>query len=166
MSAELSESLLNGRFQLLERPTVLPGSCAVCGSVERPVVDFQATVEWYGAILICTDCILAAAHLVSAANSVAAQDSDNSVLIFADVEAINEYVRRASDSVNRLSILLDHIGFDDKVKREETSTDDKFDDGADEKPAEPVLEDVGFLSIEGPSGLSADSSDESGILSL
>lgn len=52
---------LTSRFTLLPTPVVAPGKCVVCGAVDRPVVDFNATVEFYGAILLCNICLCEAA---------------------------------------------------------------------------------------------------------
>lgn len=106
---ELPESVVNGRFKVTDRPTVFPGKCAVCGTVERPVVDFGMTLDYYGAVLLCVEC------LTSAYNTVQLVMGDESapapaVPHFLDEVAINEYVRFASDSINRLSILLDLNG--------------------------------------------------------
>jgi hypothetical protein len=35
-----------------------PGTCCVCGSNQRGCVDFGITVEYFGAVLICEECIL------------------------------------------------------------------------------------------------------------
>ena len=35
----------------------LPGHCVVCGSNQRDCVDIGFTAEYFGAVLICTDCI-------------------------------------------------------------------------------------------------------------
>ena len=54
---DLPVSVINGRFRVTDRPYADPGKCTVCGSVSKPVVDFDMTVDYYGAILLCTDCI-------------------------------------------------------------------------------------------------------------
>ena len=48
---------VNSRFRILSTPEILPGKCAVCGAPDRPVVDFDATVPMYGAILLCFSCV-------------------------------------------------------------------------------------------------------------
>ena len=52
------------RFQVTERPLVTPGKCAVCGAVDRPVVDFNMTLQFYGAVLLCTTCLTEAGHAI------------------------------------------------------------------------------------------------------
>jgi hypothetical protein len=61
---ELTLSEINGRFQILERPMALPGNCAVCGAVNKPVVDFGLSLDWYGAVYICVEDLQAAARIV------------------------------------------------------------------------------------------------------
>jgi len=58
------------RFQLVPiSMTALPAKCAVCGSVERDVVDFSMSVEDYGAVLLCISCVAAAAQLIKYVSS-------------------------------------------------------------------------------------------------
>lgn len=57
MSAELSPRDINGRFRFYGPPFPLPGKCAVCGNVRTPVIDFGASVDGFGAILICQTCV-------------------------------------------------------------------------------------------------------------
>lgn len=53
----MTELPLNSRFKLLDRPFVNPGKCAVCGAVDRPVIDFGLNIDFYGAVLLCVSCI-------------------------------------------------------------------------------------------------------------
>lgn len=102
---ELPESVVNGRFKVTERPTVFPGKCAVCGTVERAVVDFGMTLDYYGAVLLCVECVTSAYTTVQL---VVGDEGSSTPAVphFLDEVAINEYVRSANDSINRLSILL------------------------------------------------------------
>ena len=52
------------RFKLTNLPLVTPGKCACCGAVDRPVVDFDMTVQFYGAVLLCITCLAEAARLI------------------------------------------------------------------------------------------------------
>jgi hypothetical protein len=45
------------RIQILERPMALPAKCIVCGGVDRPVLDFQFDIEYYGAVYFCVECL-------------------------------------------------------------------------------------------------------------
>lgn len=47
----------SSRFKVLERPFVAPGKCAVCGAVDKPVVDFGFDLDWYGVVYFCLDCM-------------------------------------------------------------------------------------------------------------
>lgn len=53
---------VTSRFRIMDSPIVLPGKCSVCGTVDRPVIDFNTTIPMYGAILICFSCISEAAR--------------------------------------------------------------------------------------------------------
>lgn len=59
-----SSAVANARFQLIPRPLVAPGKCAVCGTTERAVVDFGAYVDWFGAIYLCVSCLAEAAATI------------------------------------------------------------------------------------------------------
>lgn len=69
------------RFQLLDKPIAAPGKCAVCGSVSKPVIDFNFNLDWYGAVYFCVECMQSAArtlNLVPAAEyaSLAQENAD------------------------------------------------------------------------------------------
>lgn len=61
---ELTLSEINGRFQILNRPMALPAKCCVCGAVNKPVLDFGLSLDWYGAVYICVEDLQAAARIV------------------------------------------------------------------------------------------------------
>lgn len=45
-------------------PMALPGTCIMCpGSVRRWFIDTEIQIEWYGAILICDECVTHMGHL-------------------------------------------------------------------------------------------------------
>jgi hypothetical protein len=62
--SELTLSQINGRFKLLDRPAALPGKCAVCGAVDKPVVDIGLDLEFYGVVYFCVECMTAAAQVL------------------------------------------------------------------------------------------------------
>lgn len=122
MSVELSESVLNGRFKVSEKPLVAPGKCACCGAVDKPVVDFGFDVEFYGTVLLCGDCITEALSLLTAVFPVSSESQAQVVpLPTLNVEAINGYVLDAIDSIGRLRNLLPN-SVDDSEDAEELST--------------------------------------------
>lgn len=55
---------INSRFKITERPFAAPGKCAVCGAVDRPVVDFGLNIEWYGRVYFCTECLTEVAQII------------------------------------------------------------------------------------------------------
>lgn len=55
---------LTSRFQVVERPLAHPGKCAVCGSTDRPCVDFGFDVEDYGTVYFCLDCLTEVADVI------------------------------------------------------------------------------------------------------
>lgn len=169
MTVELPESVVNGRFKVTERPTVFPGKCAVCGTVERAVVDFGMTLDYYGAVLLCVECVTSAYTTVQL---VVGDEGSSTPAVphFLDEVAINEYVRSASDSINRLSILLDLNGIPLSKGNEEVfsepelpiesieSTIDESDEVSEE--SEPPIEQEPLFVIDKRSvSVSASSSD-------
>lgn len=55
---------LNSRFQTYPSPVSSPGKCAVCGAVDRPVVDFGMDIQFYGAVMFCFECMASAARTI------------------------------------------------------------------------------------------------------
>lgn len=57
--------IANSRFQILDVPAAAPGKCAVCGfagrEYNRQYVDFGMSLDFYGVVYFCTDCLKAAA---------------------------------------------------------------------------------------------------------
>jgi len=53
------------RFKVLDTPVLAPGTCFVCGSAgddKRKFIDFGKQIEWYGAVYVCTECIVEVAE--------------------------------------------------------------------------------------------------------
>lgn len=51
-----SGEALQSRMRVINLPILPPGKCAVCGAVDKKVVDTGTDVEWYGRIYFCEDC--------------------------------------------------------------------------------------------------------------
>ena len=169
MTVELPESVVNGRFKVTERPTVFPGKCAVCGTVERAVVDFGMTLDYYGAVLLCVECITSAYTTVQL---VVGDESASTPAVphFLDEVAINEYVRSANNSINRLRVLLDLNAVPASKGDEEVVSEPELpiefvepiandSDGVSEQSEPPIEQEPLFIIGERPTSVSADSSD-------
>lgn len=68
-------------FQVLERPSVHPGHCLICGNTQRRCVQLAPEVDYadlgYGALLLCETCILqAASKFIQPANPVACDHAE------------------------------------------------------------------------------------------
>lgn len=113
----LPASVINGRFKVLDRPEPAPGHCAVCGSVSKPVVDFDMTVDYYGAILLCVDCVREAfinlGNLYPALMA-PAQVGPLSNAAALDVGTVHEYLAASLDATNRLVAILPDADFLDE----------------------------------------------------
>lgn len=104
MTIELTESQINGRFKINPKPVASPGKCSVCGSVERAVVDFGLDVEFYGAVVICTECFICAAQIL---DLVPGEKLRTAQLVQLDHEhQLNEAGRVANEYNAKLSDLL------------------------------------------------------------
>lgn len=65
VNTQIKGEEIQSKFQVLDKPTIHPGFCICCGSVERPVVDFGIEVDYealgFGALLLCISCVTQAA---------------------------------------------------------------------------------------------------------
>lgn len=146
MTAVLSDSVLNGRFSVHEKPITAPGKCACCGSVNKPVVDFGFTVDYYGAVLMCGECIREALALLDTVFPVEGVQDQVVPLPAIDVEAINVYVRTASDAIDRLRSVLPDVVL--PVEESEELPDDPDPDAGITNEADNAYDKS--VSIEGP----------------
>lgn len=152
---ELSEAQINGRFRFLERPAVAPGKCACCGAVDKPVVDFGFDLDFYGVVYLCLDCLgeavqVAGVHMTSAKSQVVPPPSVNA-------EAVDEYLRRSTESINRLIAILPAAYFDVEDDAEADESDSGVSVGELGHPLGTIPDAQGDdvnvdepLSIEGP----------------
>lgn len=134
---ELSEAMINGRFRYLERPAIAPGKCAVCGAVDRPVVDIGLDLDFYGVVYFCVDCLGEASRVANAhATDTVPQAVPLSTLL--DFEAVNEYLRSVSKSLDRVTAILPDHYFD--VPDDEDGTELSVEDAerTDRSNSEPV----------------------------
>lgn len=170
-------SVANARFQLLERPLVEPGKCSVCGTAERPVIDFGAYVQWYGAIYICESCLADAARTINMvyaseldeAREKASQSFLSQCAAYEVMVVSNEWYERASD-------LFGNIPVPDALSRFGIDLEDSGQSG-EEVPSQPELpfdaesgdsdgtlgtprQDSDSAIDSGPISISTDSSDE------
>lgn len=141
MAAELTESQINGRFRLLDKPVAMPGKCSVCGSVEREVLDFGLDVEFYGAVVICVSCLTEAAGLL---DMVPGSKLRTARLVQqAHVQEVNEAGEVASEYAARISSLLSE--FTDRLRSIYDPSVVKSNEGPQDS-VEPAVEDTGKSS--------------------
>lgn len=148
MPAELTLSQINGRFKVLDRPAALPGNCTVCGAVDRPVVDFNFDLDFYGAIVICVECMKAAAEILGMVDRESLDRAElvqraHSDQIMAAKELTDEYYNRIADLLGEFTDRLRSIHepsakSDDEVPGQNdagATTDDNSPDGSDKPVA-------------------------------
>lgn len=133
MSAELSPHEANSRFHYLEPPFPLPGKCAVCGNVKRPVVDFGQNIDPYGAVLICTACV-SEAHALLVRHGVVRVPQTTSK---EDLEAVHQQIKEEYDAnLGRISDLLDR--YDGLLRHSAYNLAEASAGNSDETTGEPV----------------------------
>ena len=148
----LSEAQINGRFRYLERPAALPGKCACCGSVDKPVIDFGFDLDFYGVVYLCVSCLGEATSIVEANSEGAEPQIVPPPTV--DLKAVDEYLRAATDASSRLCAILPAAYFDVEEEHSDdagVSAEESSDDGGnvpspqvdDNSQPEPV-------SVEGP----------------
>lgn len=142
------------RMQIVPLPQMLPGKCICCGCVDRPCVDFGMSIDRYGVIYFCEDCIGEAARQFgyssptdSMTAAVGAEQSVNKYLNDNDLVVIDRGVYESIvDSVRGLYDVLpvwrDDIHVDDATEErgEPESTDSGNNDSgaASSDSAEPA----------------------------
>jgi len=169
----------SSRFQLYPSPVAAPGKCAICGAVNRPVVDFGMTVEFYGAVLFCVECMESAARTIdmvprrelSAAEESLAQ-SFATQLIERDLVAVShDHYIAITTNLSHLSNAVLSAGtyHADLVAESFASAEPTlFDDseGIESGDAGSSEQDDNVVSDEGPARVSANSGDGSSRFSL
>jgi len=159
---ELPVSVINGRFKVLDRPYNDPGHCAVCGSVSKPVVDFDMSVDYYGAVLLCADCVREAFILMNTLHPELTAPAQ--VVPLYDGNALNagmvhEYLAASLESTRRLIAVLpdSDLSLEDAVELLEADGDDAGETlGADEISGQLTFF-QGPNDIPSPASLSGDS---------
>jgi hypothetical protein len=65
---QIKEPKPTDRVQVLDNPAAPPGKCAVCGNgadKERQWIDFGVTIDFVGALYICSICITEVANALN-----------------------------------------------------------------------------------------------------
>lgn len=122
MSESSSSNILivnNSRFKLMDRPSAIPGKCAVCGAVDRPVVDTGWNAEYYGVVYFCVLCLAEVAGIIGMVDGKLIQEAEadsarqfEAELVKRDVRVItNEQYLLCLTAIGRL-----HASFSDIVR--------------------------------------------------
>lgn len=101
----------SGRFQLVDSPA-LPGKCAVCGysasgenepSDRRQYIDFGMDLDFYGAVVICTVCMI---EVAEGLGYILPERADEIITESERVKAENARLGAAVEVVNGLADVL------------------------------------------------------------
>lgn len=79
MMEALSPSQINARVKVLARPFPSPGKCAMCGAVDRAVVDLGFDIRGYGTVMFCTVCVTEIGEAVELVPSSKVIDTERAV---------------------------------------------------------------------------------------
>lgn len=99
------------RFQILDRPTALPGKCVICGfaggenSDGRKFVDFGFDLDFYGAVIFCENCF------VSGQNTLGWLSPDQALKLKFVAQENEEKLQRALSENAKLRSALDSLHF-------------------------------------------------------
>lgn len=135
------------KFTFNENPP-LPAKCISCFNdfkPGRPAIDWGMSLDFYGAVLFCSDCILNAATSLLDLCPVAERDS-----AVAEVEALQAELIETKDKVEAYANLFDayrlrHPGVSDHDS--DDTSDTESDAGAGEKSGGTSKEGTGTSGI-------------------
>lgn len=115
------------RAQIVDRPVILPQKCMLCsaGSEDRKYVDMDRSVDRYGRLYLCSECVKEVAKLCHYVpfRELAVAEKKNE-LFLSKIEGYQLKVQELKNVINSLRSL--------------DSSDTKPDTSIPEKPSEPV----------------------------
>lgn len=100
---------IDDRIQFIQQPIALPGICAICGfpggpnSDGRQFVDWGLSLEFYGAVIFCTNCFK------SGAEKLGFLSYEDTQLLRRQVNELIEKVQLAGAENDRLRAVVDNI---------------------------------------------------------
>ena len=120
----MAETTPRSKIQILDRPLMKPGKCALCGAGAKPVIDIGLNVEWYGRFYLCVDCMAEAASAIDyvpqtevfeaqlASSQSFEQELENRKMVAVPNESIRTLVAliddiRLSSSISSNSLLME-----------------------------------------------------------
>lgn len=135
------------KFQITDKPMALPAKCVVCGAVDRPVLDFGMSLDWYGAILFCIECMASAARAINYAPVAEIEERERSAQAVYDrqdevVTMLNNAAVQINDLTAGLSRAIDDILRSGPVAPVEMPKNIVSNDGGIADWSEPATESV------------------------
>lgn len=173
MTQQLAD-VVRSRFSLSARPFAAPGKCAVCGAVDRPVVDFGLDLDEYGVVYFCVSCLTQVAH--DNLDMVPASDLRTTQSIVEELQnklnlsagTLDDYLEGISNlhdaylrNINELIGVPDAEIDGKSTEVHESSSGGEQGEIRDSVTIEPTPD--GSISIEGPVSIPTDSGNESRI---
>lgn len=105
VNSEIRGEDLQSRFQVMDRPTLHPGICIVCGSAQRPVIVLDPEVDFadlgFGALMLCSQCITQAASKFPAPETSTISLEDHKANISGVGKMIADELLQYVDDLNR-----------------------------------------------------------------
>jgi hypothetical protein len=101
-------------FVISSSQAVQPCCCVVCGTIDRPLIDFGVSIRGYGAIYFCSACVVEASS-VATSNDVAFRELQYAKDLLQDVkkegeEFVAQYSRLASSIVRSANKHAEYFG--------------------------------------------------------
>lgn len=117
---KLFEPSVNGsnRIQVLDFPQAAPAHCAICfnpGNDERKFIDFDFSLEFYGAVIFCSDCIQTVMNGLGWISPIQWKEVQESL-----TEAL-EFFQKASAENVKLRAALDTLSFIPSISNDSSS---------------------------------------------
>lgn len=163
----MSVTPVQGRFALLDKPFANPGKCAVCGSSNKPVVDFNFNLDWYGAVYFCVECLAEVGRVIDLVPRKESlnleRESTESILKYCDDNGLvlltEEYYGKLVNTISSIKSAFDSIPEWNRHHMEAGKLHDRFfeDNSArdDQLPIDFAIEDNINTSDEGPDSVSS-----------
>lgn len=137
----------SNKFQLLDNPVALPHKCAGCGYpggtsetgiAARQFIDWGITLEYYGAVIFCENCII---EVASVLGFVPPEKIDAALDKITELLAQNQELRLANDSlrttVHTLSSPIGNVISADSEPDTEPDISDTDTSSSEPEPTKP-----------------------------
>jgi hypothetical protein len=129
----------SNRVQILEIPQAAPAHCAICfhpGGGGRTFVDWDFSLEFYGAVIVCNECVLTIMNGLEWISpeqwQVVKRIQEETLDLLQKEKAENAKLRSALDSLSFLPSISDDSGSDPEISQQPIEVKGPDNSGSDE----------------------------------